>query len=231
MADPTGWMPGVARIPSNEWGYPDIAEDGMYPQGVINHAMQGFRSTMDAWAIKNESQGRSAHFGVNRKGEIAQYVSIWNPAYHAGSVVYPDGWGQTMLGRHGANPNKWSIGIECEGFSQVIAGADYVYSATNPWPESMVQAVIGIHLWVFSSCEWLVNATDKQDRVLTHSQFDTRTRANDPGALWIANVKPRVIQALVAPPIVIPEIDPRLMRALALLDEAHELVSKVILRE
>lgn len=223
MPDPTGWMPvepgKVVHIPATEWGYPDIREDDMWPQAVINHVMQGYRRTMDDWARSPQPEGKSVQFGINRAGEIAQYVSIWNPSYHAGDVNRPDGWGAVMLGRYGPNPNKWSIGVEWEGFSipavyNGVRADDYLYDAAHPWPDAMVQAAIKIHQFVFHSTQQLVDATDKQDRILTHSQTNGATRAQDPGDYWIATVKPRitaaVLQALLqlpatpAPPVPVP---------------------------
>jgi hypothetical protein len=201
MPDPSGWMPDVDHIPASEWGYADIAEDGMYPQVVINHVMQGFKRTMDDWARSPQPEGKSATFGVDRAGNITQY---------AGGLNAPTAEGQVMVGRYGLNPNKWSVGIEQEGFSQdpIAYDYDYLYGQgidakgrqRQPWPEAMVKSVIAIHQFVFNAGQWLQEAQDKADRVMTHSQFDTRTRPNDPGQPWIETVRPRIVAALLGTP-------------------------------
>lgn len=205
MPDPTGWMPGVEHIPAREWGYADIREDDMWPKAVMHHVMQGYRSTMDAWARSEQAEGVSVQFGINRAGEIAQYVSIWNPAYHAGDVNRPDDWGAVMLGRYGWNPNKWAIGVEWEGFSKdpIAYDYDYLYGEgtdpkgreRQPWPEAMVEAAIRIQNFVFRSTQELVDAPDRAERVLSHSQTNQATRGQDPGTFWIATVKPRLVAA------------------------------------
>src|SRR5688572_809952 len=137
MADPTGWMPDVEQIPTQEWGYPDVAEDGMYPQAVMHHLMQGYIGTMVGWA-QNCNGGKSAHFLVGRDGRIVQTVSIWNPAWHAGDVNNPS-W--QLMSQFGTNPNKFTVGIEQEGFSispRPAYSEDYLYDAAHPWPEAMI---------------------------------------------------------------------------------------------
>lgn len=272
MADETGWMPGVLRIPSSEWGYSDIAEDDMWPKAVIHHVMQGYASTMDAWARSAQSEGRSVQFRVARecnncaaplgvpKGQsgivcpspidhIAQYISIWNPAYHAGQVINPDPWGATMIGRFGPNPNKWAVGIEGEGFSKdTNPSYDYDYlhgegvdprgRQRYPWPEAMVQATILIDRFVLNSTAELAAHPRKQDLVMTHNQTDTATRADDPGFEWVGKVKPRISAAVMGlpdpgapPPVVLPPVvttDPRLIAARTSLQSALGNVSDAI---
>lgn len=221
MADPTGWMPGVEHIPAREWGYAGIREDDMWPKAVMHHVMQGFRRTMDDWARSAQAEGVSVQFGINRAGEIAQYVSIWNPAYHAGDVNRPDDWGAVMLGRYGGNPNTWAVGIEWEGFSKdpIAYDYDYIYGPAGqpdrfkgrpmqPWPEPMVQAALRIQEFVFRSTEELLHATDRAERVLSHSQTNQATRAEDPGSYWIATVKPRLVAAARNLSVPLPEPAP-----------------------
>ena len=192
--EPSGWLPGVIRIETAAWGYSDIAPDGLYPKAVVNHVAQGFYTTLQSM-MRSPDPGKSWHFAVSRKGEITQSVSIWNPAWHAGDVNTP-----TWRGYTGGNPNKSTIGIECEGFSISAPGVDYVYNTSKPWPDAMVESVIRIHRFVFDSCaNWI--GVPSEDNVITHSMLNSKSRAQDPGDLWLATVRPRIIAALLpAPP-------------------------------
>lgn len=217
----SGWMPGVARIPNADHGHPSISVDGMWPQAVQFHVMQGWRRTMDDWARSPQSESKSAHFGISRGcgscvngaacptplAHVVQYVSIWNPAWAAGDVNDPDPWGRVMLDRYGINPNTWAVAVEGEGFSipVYLNGAqvhDYVYDRAHPWPEAMVQAEIAIAKFVLWSTQPLVDDQRKQDRILTHNQTNQASRPQDPGDYWIETVKPRIVAAVMG------EVDP-----------------------
>lgn len=201
MADETGWMDGAARIPTTAWGYSNFPEDGMYPQAIVCHVAQGYFSGLTNIARANEP-GKSWHFSVGRNGEIAQHVSIWNPAYHAGIVADPQPAAGALLARFGQNPNTWSVGIEQEGFSVDPGhGYDHLYGAGHPWPEAQVEAMIRITKWVWSMCQWLqqLPADEIPGRILTHSTIDQRTRRQDPGDFWLATVRPKILAAMQAP--------------------------------
>lgn len=195
--DPTGWMPGVQQVRTEAYSYPAMAPDEMYPQVVINHVASGYYTTLRQM-MAAPNPGKSWHFSVSRQGDITQHVSIWDAAYHAGDVNAPTTDWMTRLGF--TNPNYFSVGIEQEGFSIPAPGVDYVYDATHPWPEPMVLAVIRIHEWIWSRAQWLQDAPDKARRVTTHSEYNTATRPHDPGNLWIATVKPRIVAALAPTP-------------------------------
>lgn len=193
-----GWMPGVDQVRTQAFSYPGMPEDSMYPQVVVNHVASGYYTTLRQM-MASTNHGKSWHFSVSRLGEITQHVSIWDAAYHAGDVNTPTTDWMQRLGD--ANPNYFSVGIECEGFSIPAPGMDYVYGPAHPWPEPMVAAVIRIHQWVWSRCSWLQVAIDTAARVTTHSEYNTVTRPQDPGDFWIATVRPRIIAALSPTPI------------------------------
>ena len=193
MRDESGWMPGTTRVPSVGWGYPDIPEDGMFTQAVVSHVAQGYWQGLLGIA-QQADPGKSWHFSISRTGEIAQHVSIADPAWHAGDVNAP-----TWRLYQGGNPNKRTVGIEHEGFSiRPSYSYDYIYSAENPWPEALIEASIRVHQWVFSRVnEWNPGAmTPSEDTVITHSMLNSASRAQDPGDLWLGTVRPRIITAL-----------------------------------
>ena len=81
-----GWMPDVDHIGTTMYGYSDVPPGTMEPVAVINHIMQGYARTMIEWATTNSTQ-KSAHFIIDRDGNITQTVSIYSPAWHAGRTA------------------------------------------------------------------------------------------------------------------------------------------------
>ena len=198
--DPSGWMPEIEHAPTAAWGYSDLREDSMYPAAVVSHVAQGYMTGLVGIA-QQADPGKSWHFSIGRDGRIVQHVSIWDAAWHAGDVNAP-----TWSRFDGTNPNKQTVGIEHEGFSIPPGYAfDYLYSPENPWPEALVEASINVHRWVFGTCaNWI--GVPSEDNVITHSMLNTRSRAQDPGDLWLQTVRPRIIRTLgPSVPVVAPQ--------------------------
>ena len=168
-----GWMPDVDHIGTTMYGYTDVPPDTMEPIAVINHIMQGYARTMIEWAETNSVQ-KSAHFIVDREGNITQTVSIYSPAWHAGRTAKT-----TWKSFPGGNPNKYTVGIEHEGFS-VDPGYGYDYIYDGSWPEAMMDASAKVHKWILG--ELSLDANDQT--VIGHFETDAVSRANDPGPQW-----------------------------------------------
>lgn len=179
MTTDRGWMPAATQIPTSYYGYSDVEPGGMQPTAIVNHIAQGFIRTIDHWA-RSGSQ-ITPRFGVTRGGAICQYVSIFDAAYHAGRLDRgaPPTWPGYQEGR---NPNKYTIGIEFEGFSVPPSyGYDYAYSATAPWPEPMIEAGIRVHRWIFEQVETMEPSPLS---VIGHREIAPRSRRYEPGDLW-----------------------------------------------
>ena len=172
-----GWMPDVDHIGTTMYGYSDVPPGTMEPVAVINHIMQGYARTMIEWATTNSTQ-KSAHFIIDRDGNITQTVSIYSPAWHAGRTAKP-----TWDSFPGGNPNKYSVGIEHEGFS-VDPGYGYDYIYEDGWPDAMMEASVQVHKWILG--ELGLDATDQT--VIGHNETDGVSRANDPGPAWDKSV-------------------------------------------
>lgn len=173
-----GWMPGAVEIPTSFFGYSDIERGHMEPIAVVNHIAQGFIRTIDGWARAGTTV--SPHFGITRGGAVHQYVSIFDAGYHAGRLDpgRPPTWPGYQQGR---NPNKYTVGIEFEGFAVHPGYAhDYIYSDERPWPEAMVEAGIRVHQWIFSQ----IDATPSVESVIGHREIAPASRAHDPGPQW-----------------------------------------------
>lgn len=182
MSIQDGWMPGVEVHRTAAYGDPSIPPTSMWPKQVVSHVMQGYQSTMIEWAKQRPPIVRaSAHFTIGRDGRICQHVSIWDPAWH----VAWNGW------------NLHSIGIEHEGFSVPPGyGYDYVYSDERPWPEAMILATIKVHQWVFEAIRtYDPTVVPGLDTIVTHAMTGQPDRINDPGEVFMRQVRPRVLAA------------------------------------
>ena len=166
-------MPDIDHIGTTMYGYTDVPPETMKPIAVINHIMQGYARTMIDWATNNSVQ-KSAHFIIDREGNITQTVSIYSPAWHAGRTA-KESWKSFP----GGNPNKYTVGIEHEGFS-VDHGYGYDYIYDGSWPEAMMDASAKVHKWILG--ELSLDANDQT--VIGHFETDAVSRANDPGPQW-----------------------------------------------
>ena len=62
--------------------------NGLKPQGIVIHLMDGTLLGTDAWFLNgNRGSVSSAHYGIGKTGEIHQYVKDEDRAYHAGNVA------------------------------------------------------------------------------------------------------------------------------------------------
>ena len=166
-------MPDIDHIGTTMYGYTDVPPETMKPIAVINHIMQGYARTMIDWATNNSVQ-KSAHFIIDREGNITQTVIIYSPAWHAGRTA-KESWKSFP----GGNPNKYTVGIEHEGFS-VDPGYGYDYIYDGSWPEAMMDASAKVHKWILG--ELSLDANDQT--VIGHFETDAVSRANDPGPQW-----------------------------------------------
>lgn len=188
-----GVMPGIEYAWTEQFGYPGMEPGTMKPIAVMSHVMQGYQQTMIDWAHGlGDNPPKSAHFTINRAGRIVQHVNIYDAAWAAGDVYAPT-W---ALWLPGMNPNWYVVHIEHEGFS-IHPGYsyDYLYSRANPWPEAMKQASLRVHKWVFEEAAIRPGVNS----VITHSMTNTVSRAQDPGDLWMTDVRPWLISSLQSP--------------------------------
>jgi len=166
---------------------------------VVNHVMQGYTKylvTLASTSPNTEDKLRvSAHFTIDRAGTVRQYVELGDFAWHAGRVRNP-----STPFYDGTNPNRYTVGIEWEGFSEPTTyGYDYAYGTGRDrngrerkrWPEPAIRAGIKLHLWLFQT-GW-VNGEPSNDSITGHFAFNSVTRPNDPGHEWVQNVQPRLV--------------------------------------
>ena len=92
---------------------------GEKPIAVVIHTMAGYLEGNRSW-FNNPAAQCSAHYGIGKNGEVHQYVAEADTAWHAGAVRVPD-WKLYK----GSNPNRYTVGVELEGFSEPPTDAQY----------------------------------------------------------------------------------------------------------
>jgi len=115
--DEKGWVQGVTQLPTTHFDpgqeapYLLVVHSASLPygefgNGILEKVFVGELSPQsDPWLSEYMSGRVSSHFLINRLGEIKQFVSLNDCAWHAGVSSFE--------GREGCN--QFSIGIELEG--------------------------------------------------------------------------------------------------------------------
>lgn len=85
---------------------------GFRPEAIVIHIAEGWLAGGYSW-FNNASSQVSSHFMIGKNGEIWQFVSEDDTAWHAGGVANAS-WQKL---KPGINPNLYTIGIENEGFT------------------------------------------------------------------------------------------------------------------
>lgn len=144
-----GWLAQARQVPSPNFG-PRPADTPIslaivhsisLPPGQYGgpEIEQLFTNTLDWDAHPYFDQIRgaevSAHFVIRRDGQLLQFVSVLDRAWHAGA--------SSWQGR--SNCNDYAVGIELEGLedhpfeaAQYLALADLVRALQGPWPIAQV---------------------------------------------------------------------------------------------
>lgn len=125
---------------------------------IVDHITAGAFPGCLNWLVNPGSQA-SAHYLVNRAGEIYQLVQDEDTAWHAGIVAKPS-WALY----DGSNPNRYTLGIEHEGFDGTLSEAQY-------------QATLWLHRQLMA--RWGIPAD--RDHIIGHYRIDSVNRPNCPG--------------------------------------------------
>ena len=159
-------MPGVRHQPTAA-----VSARTLEPEGVVCHVLQGYRSTMDAWASERPTAIHpvSYHFVIDTDGTPTQYVPISQRAWHAGRV--PDEAAAAALWslyKPGINPNDYTIGLGAEGMSE------------SAWTPAQLASTITVLRWLRDEWSMEINS----DTLIGHRDLDPVSRAHDPGPNW-----------------------------------------------
>lgn len=149
-------------MPTIEWvGTKNFTEGrkGKKIIAIVNHITAGLMPGCLSW-LQNPNAQASAHYLVTRDGRILQLVKDEDTAWHAGAVNKPS-WKLY----DGTNPNRYTIGIEHEGFSH----------------ESLTEAQYQATLWLHRQLIQKYNIPVDSDHIIGHYQIDSVRKANCPG--------------------------------------------------
>ncbi|ANS84458.1 1,6-anhydro-N-acetylmuramyl-L-alanine amidase AmpD [Vibrio scophthalmi] len=142
MIDPQGWYQAARHVPSPFFDHRSDSEDISLlvihnislPPGKFGgpYIEQFFLGTLDAdehpFFKVIHKMGVSAHCLIRRDGEVVQFVSFRDRAWHAGA--------SSFAGRERCN--DYSIGIEMEG-SDYVAYTDEQYQALSTLSLQLMQ--------------------------------------------------------------------------------------------
>ncbi len=131
---------------------------GRVPLAIVNHITAGSAAGAIAW-LSNPASQVSAHYLVTQAGAIYQLVKDEDTAWHAGIVNQP-----TWILYDGTNPNRYTLGIEHEGFDGTLT-------------ENQYQATLWLHQQLIA--KWKLPVTT--DNIIGHYRLDGVNRPNCPG--------------------------------------------------
>ncbi len=126
---------------------------------IVNHITAGAYPGCLTW-MQNPKSKASAHYLITKDGKVLQLVKEGDTAWHAGEVKKPK-WKLY----DGTNPNRYTIGIEHEGFPETgITEAQY-------------QAT----LWLQKQLVAKYNIPVDEEHIIGHYRIDSVNRPNCPG--------------------------------------------------
>ncbi len=129
---------------------------------IVDHITAGLMPGCLSWML-NPSAKASAHYLVTRNGEIYQLVKEGDAAWHAGAVNKP-----SWLLYDGTNPNRYTLGIEHEGYpNEALTEAQY-------------QATLQLHKELISKYSIPVDT----EHIIGHYRIDGVNRPNCPGPMF-----------------------------------------------
>jgi len=125
---------------------------------IVDHITGGNYPGCKTW-LCNPAVKASAHYIVARSGEVVQLVKDEDTAWHAGIVQKPN-WSLY----DGTNPNRYTIGIEHEGFDGTLTEAQY-------------QATLELHRLIMAKH----GIPADTDHIIGHCRIDSVDRPYCPG--------------------------------------------------
>lgn len=163
----TGWLSNTTKITSPNFDQrPDIRDIsllvihcislplGKYGGDQVEDFFQNKLNIQEDESFKDiETLKVSAHFFIKRTGEVIQFISIFDRAWHAGKSMFK--------GREACN--DFSIGVELEG------------TDLDDFESTQYQSLITITKAIQESCPLII-----KDHVVGHEQI-APGRKTDPG--------------------------------------------------
>jgi len=128
---------------------------GMKLEGVVIHIMQGTLPGTDSH-FQTKGTFVSSQDGIGKLGELHEYVDYGDKAYHAGRVSQPT-WEHIKKTLWGSfiNPNKYTYGIECEGYRG------------DRWTEFQMETIVDRTRKALDRA----NLPYKRERIISHNEI------------------------------------------------------------
>ena len=126
---------------------------------IVDHIAAGYMPGCLDW-LKNPQSKSSAQYLVTRAGKVCQLVREADTAWHAGVANKPN-WPLY----DGTNPNRYTLGIEHEGFP------------ADGLTEAQYQATLQLHKELIAKYSIPIDT----DHIIGHYRIDSVDRANCPG--------------------------------------------------
>lgn len=151
---------------------------GRKPIIIVDHISAGAMGSMYN-TFKNTANRASSHFGISRKGEIEQYVSIEQAAWTQGKIqssatrpIAP------IIRQHMGNPNLYGVSIEHEGYAGNGIQGDLT--------EEQFWATCWLHKYIQSEVERIYGHRIELNshHVIGHYQIDAIGKPVCPGPLF-----------------------------------------------
>src|SRR3954453_17324036 len=97
------------RVPCNSSNFRQGRPLGLQPEAIVIHSALG---SLAGFAAQCQTPGvsLSAHYGIDRNGNVEQYVEETDTAFHCG-VVEKDCACEVVNQKPHTNPNFYTIGI------------------------------------------------------------------------------------------------------------------------
>lgn len=189
MAD--GWCPFAERIN----GVTTFQPGGNVRVGFCDHTAGGFYSTLRSAAFWN-GQGVSTHFGISRKGEVCQMVSILDTAFAQGRLGPTVTWAP-YAAMNRDNPNLYLISTEHEDVETVNGQTRYIPG--SQWTEAQYAADLKVKRWCIEEIKRVTHQDLMHfglDSLAGHHMFDGVNRAECPGRYWRDEYRARLFADL-----------------------------------
>ena len=162
--EPMNLVSGPYSVPVIWRNSPNITQRSQTTRiAIVSHQTSGSWPGCLSW-LCNPEVSASAHFIVNRAGQIDYLINLNQGAIHAGAVVNPTWF---LYQNYAANPNQCTIGIEHE--TPVISDG----SLTEP----QYQATLKLQLFLSHYYDLPIDT----EHFIGHNRIDSVNRSGCPG--------------------------------------------------
>ena len=152
---------------------------GYKPIAIVNHISEGSGASLISWFTSSGNTGSSAHFGVDRDGQIYQFVPIADNAWANGlsGNQYAKATAAIVKEKGAVNPNWYTVSIENVGTTSQHGGVltDAQFEA-NVWLTRYIRDYV--------KKTYNIDIPFDRKHILGHYEIDPVNKPNCPGKLF-----------------------------------------------